>query len=305
MLNYILRRILWSIPVLIIVISCTFLLIRMLPGSPFISERNMDDVAEQRLLAKYNLDGAWYEQLGKYWVNLLQGDLGNSTQHRNSTVLEILGQTLPKSAAIGLLALLLALAIGISAGSWSAVNQNTAIDRGTMLAALLGICLPSFVIAPIFILCLAITFPIFPVGGWGTLSHLVLPALCLALPYGAYCSRLMRTSMLESLNQDFIRTARAKGKTEAVVIYKHALKVALLPLVSFSGPLTAHVLTGSIIIEEIFKIPGLGPFFVNSVKNQDVFMAGGCVIVYSVLLISMNLIVDVLYTVLDRRVKLG
>lgn len=289
---------------LVIVISCTFLLIRMLPGSPFGSERNLDPKVEQRLLAKYNLDGAWYEQLGNYWSNLIQGDLGSSTQHRDRTVIEILQQTLPKSAAIGGLALIIAIAIGIFAGSWSAVNHNTSIDQGTMLVALLGVCLPSFVIAPVFILLLAISIPLFPVAGWGTISHLALPVLCLALPYGAYCSRLMRTSMLESLSQDFVRTARAKGQKEMVVIYKHALKVALLPLVSYSGPLAAHILTGSIIIEEIFKIPGLGPFFVNSVLNKDIFMAGGCVIVYSVLLITMNIIVDVLYTILDRRVKL-
>lgn len=305
MLNYILRRIFWAVPVLAVVISCTFLLIRVLPGSPFGSERNLDPKAEARLLAKYNLDGSWYEQLGNYWGNLIRGDLGNSTQHRDRTVVEILQQTLPKSAAIGVLALIIALGIGIFAGSWAAVNQNTGIDRGIMLLALLGVCLPSFVIAPVFILFFAISIPIFPVAGWGTASHLVLPVLCLALPYAAYCSRLMRTSMLESLNQDFVRTARAKGQKEAVVIYQHALKVALLPLVSYSGPLAAHILTGSIIIEEIFKVPGLGPFFVNSVLNKDIFMAGGCVIVYSVLLITMNIIVDVLYTILDRRVQLN
>jgi oligopeptide transport system permease protein len=304
MFNFILRRVAWAIPVLIIVISCTFLLIRLSPGSPFGSERNLDPKVEQRLLEKFNLNGTWYEQLGNYWVNLAQGNLGISTQHRDRTVVEILQQTLPKSAAVGSIALILSLGIGIVAGSWAAVHHNSAIDRGTMFTALLGICLPGFVIAPILILLFAILLPLFPVAGWSTPAHLVLPVLCLALPYGAYCSRLMRTSMLESLNQDYVRTARAKGQKESVVIYKHALKVALLPMVSYCGPLAAHILTGSIIIEEIFKIPGLGPFFVNSVLNKDIFMAGGCVIVYSVLLISMNILVDILYTVLDRRVKL-
>jgi len=304
-LNFILRRILWAIPVLAIVISGTFLLIRLAPGSPFGSERNLDPKVEQRLMEKYNLDGPVHKQLGNYWLNLAKGNLGISTQHRDRTVIEILGQTLPKSISIGSIALVLSLTIGMVAGSWAAVHHNTSIDRMTMLTALTGICLPGFVIAPILILLFAILLPFFPVAGWSTPAHLVLPVLCLALPYGAYCSRLMRTSMLESLNQDYIRTARAKGQKESVVIYQHALKVALLPLVSYSGPLAAHILTGSIIIEEIFKIPGLGPFFVNSVLNKDIFMAGGCVIVYSVLLIGMNIIVDVLYTILDRRVKLA
>ncbi len=305
MFNFILRRILWAIPVLFIVISCTFLLIRALPGSPFGSERNLDPKVEARLMEKYNLNGPIYEQLGNYWINIFQGNLGVSTQHRDRTVVEILQQTLPKSAAVGSIALVLALGIGIFVGSWAAVHHNTSIDRGAMLTALLGICLPGFVIAPFLILLFAIKAPLLPVAGWSTPAHIVLPVLCLALPYGAYCSRLMRTSMLESLNQDYVRTARAKGQRESVVVYKHALKVALLPLVSYSGPLAAHILTGSIIIEEIFKIPGLGPFFVNSIFNKDIFMVGGCVIVYSVLLISMNVIVDILYTVLDRRVKLS
>jgi len=305
MISSILRRLLWAIPVLIIVISGTFLLIRLSPGSPFGSERNLDPAVEQRLLEKFDLDGSWDQQLTRYWENLLQGDLGISTQHRDRTVVEILAQTLPKSILLGFWALLLAWGIGILAGTGAAYYHNRPQDRTLMLLALLGICLPSFVIAPILILFFGIVIPIFPVAGWGSEAHLILPVLCLALPYGAYCARLVRTSMLETLNQDFIRTARSKGLPEYSILFRHALKVAILPLVSYTGPLAAHILTGSIIVEEIFKIPGLGPFFVNSVLNKDVFMAGGCVIVYSILLISMNLLVDIFYTVLDRRVKLS
>ncbi|MGF1679414.1 MAG: ABC transporter permease [Candidatus Methylacidiphilales bacterium] len=305
MTSFLIRRILWAIPVVFIVLSGTFLLIRLSPGSPFGSERNLDPAVEARLLEKFQLDGSWDQQLVRYWKNALSGDLGVSTQHRNRTVTEILGQTLPKSAALGAVALVLALGIGIVAGTVSAAFHNTWVDRSAMLMALLGICLPGFVLAPLFVLALAILIPLFPVAGWGTAGHLVLPALCLALPYGAYCARLMRTSMLEVLNQDFIRTARARGLMEYDVLTEHALKVAILPLVSYTGPLAAHILTGSIIIEEIFKIPGLGPFFVNSVLNKDVFMAGGCVLTYCLLLVGLNIIVDVLYTVLDKRVKLG
>ncbi|MEM6822994.1 MAG: ABC transporter permease, partial [Verrucomicrobiota bacterium] len=223
MIPFLFRRLLWTIPVLVIVISCTFLLIRLSPGSPFVSERNLDPEVEKRLLEKYDLDGTWLEQLGNYWGNLLQGNLGVSTQYRDRTVVEILKQTLPKSAALGFFALGLALAIGIFAGSLAAVHHNTRTDRVAMLLALLGICLPSFVIAPILILLFAIIIPIFPVAGWGAQAHLILPVLCLALPYGAYCSRLMRTSMLETLGQNYILTAKAKGVSQITMIYKHAL----------------------------------------------------------------------------------
>lgn len=304
MLTFILRRVLWSIPVLIIVISATFLAIRIMPGSPFMTEKNLDpDIIEQQR-KNYGLDGSLPVQLGKYWGNLLQGNLGPSLKIRNRTTIEILGQCLPKSFAIGFFSLWLALGIGIVAGSFAAIHHNSITDRLTMLTALLGICLPSFVIAPFFVLLFAIVLGVFPVAGWGTPGHLVLPVLCLALPYGAYCSRLMRTSMLETLGQDFIRTARAKGLSNSLVIYKHALKMAILPLISFAGPLAAHILTGSIVIETIFKIPGLGFFFVNSIFDKDVYVAGGCVIVYCTLLVTLNLVVDVLYTVLDRRVQL-
>jgi len=189
------------------------------------------------------------------------------------------------------------------AGSIAATRHNQTVDRLTMMAALLGICLPGFLMAPLAVLLFCIILPVFPVAGFGSPAHLILPSLCLAAPFAAYASRLMRTSMLDVLQQDFIRTARAKGLKEQRIIYRHALKIAILPLVSYTGPLAAHILTGSLVIEEVFKIPGLGPFFVNSILNRDYFLICGTVIVYSALLLFMNILVDMVHAHLDKRIK--
>jgi oligopeptide transport system permease protein len=306
MAAFILRRILIAIPILFAVASLTFLLMRMAPGSPFAAghDRKLDPKVEARLLERFQLNGTVTQQYFRYLGNLAKGDLGDSTQFRNRSVGEILKQTFPRSMILGGVSLLLSLFIGITLGSIAAVHHNSPIDRTAMLTALAGICLPSFVIAPIFVLIFSIIVPIFPVAGWGTPAQLILPALCLALPFGAYTARLMRTSMLEVLQQDFVRTARAKGLSEQVVIAKHALKTAILPVVSFTGPLAANILTGSLVVEEIFKIPGMGSFFVTGVMNRDVFLVGGSVLVYAALLLFFNLIADVLYALLDRRIRL-
>jgi oligopeptide transport system permease protein len=227
-----------------------------------------------------------------------------STKYRNRTVNEILAQTLPVTMALGAISFLLATVGGVWIGVFAAVRRGTWADTGAMLLALLAISLPSFIIGPLLILWLALGLGWFPVGGWGGWSHLVLPAVTLAAPYIAYIARLMRGSMLETLGQDFIRTARAKGMAERAVIYKHALRVAILPVVTFLGPLAAHLLTGSIVVETIFHLPGAGGFFVNSILNRDGFLLGGVVIVYCVLLVVFNLFVDVVYTILDRRIRL-
>ncbi len=301
---FIFKRIAQALLVLVVVVSATFLMVRLAPGSPFGAERKLDPAVEQRLNAHYHLDGSIPEQLLCYWRNLIHGDLGESLKYKNRTVVEILAQALPKSALVGSCALVLALGVGIVAGSLAAVYHNGPLDRAAMLLALSGICLPPFLLAPLAILVFGIYFQCFPVAGWGSLDHLVLPALCLAAPYAAYCSRLMRSSMLDVLDQDYIRTARAKGVSEQAVVFRHALKSAILPLVSFTGPLAANILTGSMVIEDVFKIPGLGPFFVNSVLTRDVFLLGGTVIVYFTVLITLNTCVDILYTVLDKRIKL-
>jgi ABC-type dipeptide/oligopeptide/nickel transport system permease component len=306
MLSFVIRRVLQSLVVLVVVISATFVLMRLAPGSPFAGERKLDQGTKERLEAKYGLKGTIPQQLGNYWKHFLtEGYLGESTHFKNRTVVEILKTTFPKSLALGLSALVIAMTMGALLGSLAAVWHDTVIDRTAMILALLGICLPGFLIAPLAVLFLAILFPVFPVAGSGTWWHFVLPSLCLAAPFSAYCARLMRTSMLEVLEQDFVRTARAKGLSGQLVVCRHALKIALLPLVSYAGPLAAHLLTGSLIIEEVFKIPGMGPFFVNSVLNRDYFLTCGVVVVYCALLLAMNLLVDILYTRLDKRIKLG
>jgi oligopeptide transport system permease protein len=227
-----------------------------------------------------------------------------STTYRSRSVNDILADSLPVSGLLGGIAFCVATMGGVLLGSLAAAKQHTWIDRTAMLAALFAISLPSFVIGPLLVLVFAIYVPVLPVGGWGTVQSLILPSITLAAPYVAYIARLTRASMLEVLTQDYVRTARAKGLSENTVIYKHALRVAILPVVSFLGPLAANLLTGSIVVESIFSIPGAGSFFVNSVLNRDGFLLAGVVIVYCTLLVLFNLIVDVLYGFLDRRITL-
>ena len=304
MVSFFIRRILIGLGVLFIVISLTFLMMRMMPGGPFDKERKFPPAIEKNLLVRYKLDGTLWEQYRGYIADVAHGDLRLSTKYRNRSVNEIIAQTLPVSLTLGSIAFFLALSTGIILGSVAAMGHNTWLDQTSMLIALLSISIPNFVIAPLAILFFALKWTFFPVAGWGSLKHLLLPAVCLALPYAAYVARLTRNSMLDVLSQDFIRTARAKGLSETRVMVCHVLKVALFPVVSFAGPLAANLLTGSIVIEEIFKIPGIGAFFVNGVLNRDLFIVGGVVIIYSALLIGFNILVDVLYTFLDRRIKL-
>ena len=304
MLRFIAKRILGLIVILFCVITITFFLVRLMPGGPFDRERKLPEHIEKQLLAKYKLDGPLPEQYLNYLGDLLHGDLRLSTKYRSRSVNEILADCLPVSALLGGIAFCAATIGGVLLGSLAASKQHTWLDRNSMLAALLAISLPPFVIGPLLVLVFAIYIPVFPVGGWGTLQSLILPSITLAAPYVAYIARLTRASMLEVLTQDYIRTARAKGLSENAVIYKHALRVAILPVVSFLGPLAANLLTGSIVVESIFSIPGAGGFFVNSVLNRDGFLLAGVVIVYCTLLVLFNLAVDVLYGFLDRRITL-
>ncbi len=301
---FFIRRTLLGLVTLFAVISLTFLMMRLMPGGPFDKERKLPPAIEKNLLARYQLDGTLWEQYRGYIADVARGDLRLSTKYRNRSVNEILAQTLPVSMALGATAFVLALGLGITLGSVAAVRRGAWPDHAAMLLAVISISIPTFVIAPLAILVFAIKWTLFPVAGWGGPRYLVLPAICLALPYAAYVARLTRNSLLDVLQQDFIRTARAKGLAETQVVVRHALKVALLPVLSFSGPLAANLLTGSLVVEEIFKVPGVGAFFVNGVLNRDLFMVGGAVIVYSMLLIVFNLVVDALYTLLDRRIRL-
>ena len=291
MFRFIAKRLVGLVVILFCVVTITFFLVRLMPGGPFDRERKLPEHIEKELLAKYKLDGPLFEQYFNYLRDLLHGDLRLSTKYRSRSVNEILADSLPVSGLLG----------GIA---FSAAKQQTWIDRTAMLGALFAVSLPSFVIGPILVLVFAIEWPVLPVGGWGNLQSLVLPSITLAAPYTAYIARLTRSSMLEVLTQDYIRTARAKGLSNTAVIYKHGLRVAILPVVSFLGPLAANLLTGSIVVESIFSIPGTGGFFVNSVLNRDGFLLAGVVIVYCSLLVLFNLVVDLLYGLLDRRISL-
>ncbi|MBV8350742.1 MAG: ABC transporter permease [Verrucomicrobia bacterium] len=304
MLRFIATRCLGLIAILFSVVTITFFLVRLMPGGPFDRERKLPEHIEKQLLAKYKLDGPLPEQYINYLGDLVHGDLRLSTKYRSRSVNEILADSLPVSGLLGGIAFCVATMGGVLLGSLAAAKQHTWIDRTAMLAALFAISLPSFVIGPLLVLVFAIYVPVLPVGGWGTVQSLILPSITLAAPYVAYIARLTRASMLEVLTQDYVRTARAKGLSENTVIYKHALRVAILPVVSFLGPLAANLLTGSIVVESIFSIPGAGSFFVNSVLNRDGFLLAGVVIVYCTLLVLFNLIVDVLYGFLDRRITL-
>ncbi len=304
MLSFLLRRLASMAGVLFCVLSLTFFLIRLAPGGPFTRERKLPPAIEQQLLAKYHLDGSLGQQYVEYLSDVLKGDLRLSTKYRDRSVRDLLAQSLPLSALLGSAAFLLATTLGVWLGSIAAIRHGTVSDSAAMLLALLLISIPTFVAGPLLVLVFSLHLGLLPVGGWTSASSLLLPAITLAGPAIASIARLTRTSLLETLQAPFLRTARAKGLSENRVVYVHALKTALLPVVSYLGPLAAQLLTGSIVVETIFNLPGTGSFFVNAILNRDVFLLGGVVLVYCVLLMGMNLLVDFLYTWLDPRIRL-
>ncbi|MEI6713785.1 MAG: ABC transporter permease [Verrucomicrobiota bacterium] len=304
MLAFLTRRLLAMAGVLFCVISLTFFLVRLSPGGPFTRERKIPAAIEQELLARYHLDGSIWQQYSEYLSDVAHGDLRLSTKYRDRSVNELLAQSLPISAVLGLSALLLATISGVWLGSLAAVRQGTLTDTSAMIGALALISVPTFVTGPLLVLVFALWLRWLPVGGLNSPVSLILPTITLAAPAIASIARLTRTSLLEILRAPFLRTARAKGLSESRILYVHALKTALLPVVSYLGPLSANLLTGSIVVETIFNLPGTGSFFVNAILNRDVFLLGGVVIVYCVLLVSMNLLVDIAYTWLDPRIRL-
>jgi oligopeptide transport system permease protein len=277
---------------------------RSVPGGPFDRDRVLDPEIEKNLKKRYNLDKPLLQQYAIELGNVARGDLGYSFKINDYTVNEIIAQGLPISVALGVLALIFATSLGLTAGVMSAVFRGTWTDRTLMLAATLGIALPNFVIAGISIILFVFLIPIFPAAGWGDFNQLILPAFCLGAPYAAYIARIARTSMLDVLSQDHIRTAKAKGVGPVRVVIVHALRGALLPVVSFLGPAVAGILTGSLVVEQIFAIPGLGSHFVQAALQRDYTLAMGLVLLYTVLLYVMNWIVDISYVVLDPRVEL-
>lgn len=304
MVGFIVRRLVSSIVVMFCVASLTFLLARMMKGGPFDRERELPEHLKGQLEEKYKLNGTLWQQYQAFIIDLARGDLRASTKYRDWRVDELLLQKMPTSLALGACAFLISALAGVFAGAWAAMRKDSWIDVSCMLAALASISVPTFVLGPLMITILSIWLGWLPVGGWGQASQLLLPALCLAAPYAAYVARLMRNSLIEVLKTDFMRTARAKGLGEWEAVARHAIKVALLPVVAFLGPLAANLLTGSMVVESIFNIPGGGTIFVNAIQNRDVMLLVGAVILYSFLLVFFNFVVDLVYSLLDKRIHL-
>ena len=282
----------------------SFFVIRLAPGSPFATERAVSPVVLEQLNARYGFDRPLPEQFLRYVVQLVQGDLGLSTKYPDRTVNEIIAAGLPVSMLLGGLALLWALLVGVPAGLIGALRQNTVWDHVAMGTALVGISVPTFVMGPLLVLILALSLYWLPPGGWGSLRHLWLPVITLGTAYGAYVARLTRAGMLEVVRADFVRTAQAKGLPSGLLVYRHMLRGGLLPLVTFLGPAVADILVGSVVVEKIFAVPGIGPHFVDAAFNRDYFLVMGIVVVYSALLLVMNALVDITYGLLDPRVRL-
>jgi oligopeptide transport system permease protein len=303
MLRFIGLRLLQTIPVLWIILTATFFMIRFVPGGPFTAEKAVTPEILRNLEAHYGMNKPLYQQYFDYLGSLLHGNLGPSFKYPNRTVNEIIGDKLPVSIELGLLSLSVALVIGLPLGVLAAIRRNTWIDYVCSSLALVGVCVPTFVMGPILVLVFAIHFGWFNASGWYGPIDRVLPSLTLGCVYAAYIARLTRGGMLEVLGQDYIRTARAKGATEPRVVFRHALRGGLLPVVSFLGPAIAGILTGSFVIETIFQIPGLGREFVNSAFNRDYTLVLGTVILYAAFIIFMNLVVDVVQVWLNPRLS--
>jgi oligopeptide transport system permease protein len=303
MLRFIARRFLETIPVLIVIVTAAFFLVRYMPGGPFDSEKATTPEIRKNLEHYYGYDLPLYQQYFKYVGRALHGDLGISMKYLNRTVNEIIGDKLPVSLELGALSLLTALVIGLPLGVAASLRPNTWLDYLSSGFAMTGICLPTFVLGPLLVLVFAIHFGQFNASGWFEASDRVLPSLTLGMYYAAYIARLTRGGMLDVLNQDYIRTAKAKGASTTRVILKHALRGGILPVVSFLGPAVAGILTGSFVIETVFQIPGLGREFVNSVSNRDGSLICGLALLYATFLIFLNLLVDLAIAWLNPKLK--
>jgi oligopeptide transport system permease protein len=304
-LRYSLTRFLGAIPTLFILIALAFFMIRAAPGGPFDSEKALPPEIEANLRAAYHLDEPLVQQFGRYVWNIARGDFGPSFQYKDYSVTELIAAGFPVSLRLGGSAMLLALLIGVTAGTIAALRQNSRTDHAVMAVSMTGISIPNFVMAPLLILFFAVYLGWLPAGGIGdgSLRYMLLPVISLALPQIAYIARLTRGSMIEVLRSNFVRTARAQGLPERTVILRHALKPALLPVISYLGPATAAVITGSVVIEQIFGVPGLGRYFVQGALNRDYTLVMGVVVFYGALIILFNLAVDLVYAWLDPKVK--
>lgn len=307
MIKYILKRFIGMIPTMFVIITIGFFLIRLAPGGPFSAEKKLPEQVLRNIEAKYNMDKPLAVQYLMYMGNVLKGDLGPSYKYADNDVNFYIANSLPNSLLLGSISLFVALMLGVLVGIISAINQNSWIDYTGMSIAVIGISVPTFVVGPVLMYFLALKFQLLPTSGWITsengIKTLIMPVITLSFPYFATIARLSRASVLEVLRSSYVRTAYAKGLSRVVVIYRHVLKGAMLPIVSYLGPAFAGIITGSIVIESIFRVPGLGKFFVQSALNRDYTLIMGVLIVYSLILIIMNFVVDVVYAFLDPRIS--
>jgi len=303
MLRYFLRRLLGAIPTLFLIVVISFFMIRLAPGGPFSHERQVPKEVEAALLHAYHLDEPLWQQFLRYLWNLLHGDFGPSFKYKDFTVTELIAQGFPVSLQLGGIAIVLALVIGLTLGIAAAFRQNSWIDYLATGVAMIGVAVPNFIIAPLLTLVFGLMLGLLPVGGWGGASHYVLPVVALCLPQIAVVTRLMRSSMIEVLHTNYVRTARAKGLPEIITITRHAIRAAILPIVSYLGPAIAGIITGSVVVEQIFGIPGIGRYFVQGSLNRDYTMVMGVTIFYGALIIMCNLVADLLLYRLDPRIR--
>jgi len=307
MLTYFLRRLIGAIPTLFIIIAISYFLIRLAPGGPFDTDKTLPAEIQASLEKKYHFDKPLYVQFGYYLADLVRGDLGPSFQYVNYSVTELIQQGFPISLQLGLSAMLLAICIGCSAGVIAAYKQNSRYDYLLMSLSMTGISVPNFVMAPLLILLFSIALSWLPAGGWadGSIRNQVLPIVTLALPQIAYLARITRGSMLDVLRANYIRTAFSKGLPVSTVLFRHALKPAMLPVISYLGPAIAGIITGSIVVEQIYGIPGLGRYFVQGALNRDYTLVMGVVIFYGILIVLLNLLVDLLYGWFDPQIRVS
>ena len=303
MLNFILKRLLIIVPMALLVVTLTWGLIRIAPGNFYDSEKPLPPAIEANNKNKNGLDTPWYQQYALMMGNIVRLDFGDSVKYQGQSVNEIIARHLPYSATIGILAYILALIVGLSAGIMAALKQNSAFDYSSMALAMLGLSVPNFVLGPILVLVFALGVYWLPPARWGGLGSLVLPVITLSAIYCAYIARLTRAGMLEVLRSDYIRTARAKGLDEKTVLLKHALRGGIIPVVSFTGPALAALLAGTVVVERVFSIPGLGNIFIQSVLNRDEPLTLGIVAFLSILVMVCNLLVDNSYGYLDPRIR--
>ncbi len=305
MLRFIFRRLLITLPMVLVIVTLTWGLIRLAPGNFYTGEKRIPPAIEKNIREKYGLDKPWYVQYGKMMGRVLKGDFGDSLTYPGQSVNQILWRALPVSATLGVLAYLLALVVGLTFGTFAALRQNSKLDYASMALAMLGISIPNFVLGPLLVLVFSLTLFWLPPARYGGFPSwsLVMPVITLSALYMAYIARLTRSGMLEVLRADYVRTARAKGLSEKQVVFRHVMRGGLLPVISFSGPALAYLITGTVVVEQIFALPGLGNYFLNANFSRDEPLIIGIVAFLAILILVFNLLVDIAYGIIDPRIR--